>query len=435
MPYHAKELKNLVEDITLWADLRLDQDADVKPVLKRLRKELLRARKDLESARPRKKTQRREPDDLEAIRSLRPDGPRKLWRRLRSRGLHTRMKGAWLGRAAGCTLGVPVENWTIDAMEKLARGARMPFPPEDYWTTHPQPDEIRYGTSPTRDYLRGGMKAVPVDDDLTYTLLGLILLESYGPDFTTDQVGEAWLKYLPEACTAEAVALDNLRNGIPAGEAADHHNPYQEWIGADIRSDPWAYAAPGWPEKAAEMAWRDACLSHRGNGIYGAMFFAAAIAAAFAVDDPLDALRIGLTEIPRECRLAQDVQWALDLAPSLGGWREARAAVDARFPAMHPVHTNNNACLTVFGLHLGQKDFTRTIGLTVAMGLDNDCTAATAGSLLGAVIGVHQIPEHWWRPFRNTAHTYLREHPAFRNTDIVRRFIAAARQVWTPAAP
>ena len=89
---------------------------------------------------------------------------------------------------------------------------------------------------------------------------------------------------------------------MPAERAAEKDNPFCEWIGADIRADPWGYLAPGWPEKAAEMAWRDAYLSHRRNGIYGEMFFAAAISAAFTVDHPVEALEIGLTEIPRRLR-------------------------------------------------------------------------------------------------------------------------------------
>jgi ADP-ribosylglycohydrolase len=232
------------------------------------------------------------------------------------------------------------------------------------------------------------------------------------------------------ACTAEHVALENLRAGILAEHAADKNNPYQEWIGADIRSDPWAYAAPGWPERAAEFAYRDAYLSHRHNGIYGAMFFSTAIAAAFAVDDPAEALAIGLTEIPAECRLAKDVRWAIETAPELDDWRAARAAVDERFKGMHPVHTNNNACLTIFGLLLGGKDFTKTIGITVAMGLDNDCTAATAGSLLGAVLGAKKIPEVWWKPFHNKTQTYLNGQEWFRNTDLMVRFKAMAERVW-----
>ena len=118
-----------------------------------------------------------------------------------------------------------------------------------------------------------------------------MILEEYGIDFSTDQLGEAWIKYLPFAFTAEGIALDNLRKGVPPMQAAEVDNCFLNWIGADIRSDPWGYAAPGWPEKAAEIAYRDAYVSHRRNGIYAAMFFSAAISAAFAVDNTVEALR------------------------------------------------------------------------------------------------------------------------------------------------
>ena len=45
------------------------------------------------------------------------------------------------------------------------------------------------------------------------------------------------------------------------------------------------------PTLVSRDAWRDARLSHRRNGIYGEMFLAAAQSAAFAVSDPLDAVR------------------------------------------------------------------------------------------------------------------------------------------------
>jgi len=433
MPYFS-ELHELLNDISLWADLRHEQRARIKATVKRLRKQLKRAKRELTAAKPKPKRAAREPNDLEDIRELRPEGPRRLREKLDTARLSDRMKGAWLGRAAGCTLGAPVEGWSIESMEQLARRCGMDFPPSHYWAGHPFPDVVRYGVSRVEDYLAGSIHWVPVDDDLTYTVLGLLILEEFGPGFTTADVGSAWLTYLPMACTAEHVALENLRAGVPALEAAEKGNPYQEWIGADIRSDAWGYAAPGWPEQAAAFAYHDAYLSHRRNGLYGAMFFAAAIAAAFALDDPVEALKVGLTEIPCDCRLAKDLRWALDAAPQFADWREARKTVDERFAGMHPVHTNNNACLTVFGLILGENDFTRTIGTTVAMGLDNDCTAATAGSLLGAVIGAKRIPEYWWKPFRNKTQTYLREHEWFSNTDIVARFLRAAKRVWKEQA-
>ena len=269
-----------------------------------------------------------------------------------------------------------------------------------------------------------------MDDDIAYTLLGLLLAEDFGPQFTTADVGASWLRYLPYACTAEEVALRNLRAGIPAEEAADVDNPFQQWIGAAIRADPWGYLAPGWPERAAEMAYRDAYLSHRRQGIYGEMFFAAAIAAAFAVDDPVEAVRIALSEIPRNCALARAVRWALDEAPGIGDYGAARAAVDEKFAGMHPVHTVNNACLTIWGITIGGRDVTRVLGETVAMGLDNDCTAATAGSLVGAVVGGAGVPAHWSAPFGNTVHTYLIGKRTMRITSIVRRFTAQALRVY-----
>jgi ADP-ribosylglycohydrolase len=273
------------------------------------------------------------------------------------------------------------------------------------------------------------MNGVPVDDDLAYTVLGLLIMEEHGPELTVSNVADAWKKYLPYAATAEHIALTNLHNGVPPEKAAITGNLMREWIGADIRADPWGYMAPGWPEKAAELAFHDASLSHRRQGIYGEMFFSAAIAAAFTVDDPVKALRIGLTEIPAECALARAVTWALEVASDITDYRSAREAMEDHFRGMHRVHTNNNACLTIWGITIGGTDFTRVIGETVAMGMDNDCTAATAGSIVGAVVGKRGIPEHWYRNFNDTVHSYLIGHNTFSISDLFERFHIQAERV------
>ena len=276
-------------------------------------------------------------------------------------------------------------------------------------------------------YQKHEMHSAPVDDDLTYTQLALLILEEYGPDFTTEDVGRAWVKYLPFACTAEEIALNNLRAGIPALEAAEKDNPFRQWIGAAIRSDGFGWAAAGDPERAASMAWRDARLSHRRNGIYGEMFLAAAQSAAFAVDDPLDAVRIALTEIPKDCLLHRDVEWALSHCGEVRDCYDARRLVDERFPGMHIVHTNNNLCLVVFGLALARGDLVRGLSQTVAMGLDSDCTAASAGSILGAVLGKKAIPPYLYERFRDTMETYLLGCGTFSMSDMARRYLAVLR--------
>ena len=369
-------------------------------------------------------------EDLARIRTLRPRGPRRLWQHLDTRTYAERLEGALLARMAGCTLGAPVEFWPIEKMKALAVRNGDEFPPADYWSSVPEPEKKRYGLSRRRQYTRDGIDGVPVDDDIAYTLLGLLVLEDHGPGFTVADNGAAWLKYLPYACTAEEVALRNLRKGVPAERAGEVDNPFAEWIGADIRSDPWGYAAPGLPERAADMAWRDASLSHRGSGVHGAMLFSAAIAAAFAVDHPVEAIEIGLTEIPRACRLVREVRWALKVGPTIRDYAQARAVVDDRFAGMDAVHTVNNACLTIFGLMIGGRDVTRVIGQTVAMGMDNDCTAATAGSIAGAVVGKSGVPEHWHMNFNNTVHSYLIGKRRFRISALVKRFTRQAERVF-----
>lgn len=91
--------------------------------------------------------------------------------------------------------------------------------------------------------------------------------------------------------TSRQVRLDGDAPGrLPGGDqsaAGYRNNSSVQSIAAWTRADAWGYAAPGWPEKAAELAFKDASANHRRNGVYGSMFFAAAIAAAFAVDDPV----------------------------------------------------------------------------------------------------------------------------------------------------
>ena len=169
------------------------------------------------------------------------------------------------------------------------------------------------------------MDAVPPDDDTIYTLLGLLLMEQYGSEFTQEEMAQIWIRYLPlgedevpggRGCYwGERILLKNLLAGKPLDEAGIAGNPNLQNIAAWTRADSYGYVYPGWPEKAAELAYRDASVNHRRNGVYGSMFMAATIAAAFVTDDPIQAIRIGLTEIPENCLFAEGIRWALEQTP------------------------------------------------------------------------------------------------------------------------
>lgn len=365
-----------------------------------------------------------EPNDYEEILRARPERKSSGSKdsRPNAETYARKIRGAVLGRFAGCTLGAPVEFWSVEEMQEWAGYCGQNFPPEEYWKKTKNPNGLRYEVSIFEEYEQENLNKVPVDDDVTYTVLGLLILEEYGIDFTTKEVGAVWRKLLPRACTAEEVVLNHLRTGVDADRAADLSNPYAQWIGADIRADAWGYAAPGQPQKAARLAYRDAYLTHRRNGIYGEMFFAAVIAAAFTAENLEEAVQRGLEQIPEHCLLSQDIRWAMQRQEAIGDYKQARAEAVHYFDGMSGVHTNLNACLTLWGLFIGRDDFTKVIGQVTAMGYDNDCNAATAGSIFGALYGVEAIPPKWYLCFNNRVETYLNNHRFLEIEEICQRF-------------
>lgn len=354
-----------------------------------------------------------EPNALEAIRALCPDGPRDLRWKPDPSELLDRLHGAWLGRAAGCALGKPVESGEFGMAVEDGRAvgrhrirehleARGEWPLTDYFSEEASPrgTRIQRCHASTREHI----SCMEPDDDIHYTLVGLGVLESTGPAFQWFDVAYHWTRHLPYAaiCTAETQAILNfwnrsLRNGNRASPntwatpdfTRSHKNPFREWIGAQIRADGWAWACAGKPELAAEFAHRDACWTHTRNGIFGEMMFAAMQAAAFVVDDPRELVAVGLSEIPAECRLAQWVRRALDIAADAPDLWTALDRIDAEegFLRMSPVHTINNAVYCVLALLYAEGGVDDAVCKAVATGLDTDCNGATVGSIVGAMTG------------------------------------------------
>ena len=169
-------------DIGLYAQLKHEYGAKrIEPILARAEKALASAVKELRKLPNDKQLAAKEPNDLKTIKAFRPKGPRKLWESFDPATYTDRLQGAMLGRFAGCTLGAPVEGWSVQAMEDWAKELSMPFPPTDYWTEIPNRHHKRYGVSRCDEYTRHKMNGVPVDDDITYTILGLLIVEDFGP--------------------------------------------------------------------------------------------------------------------------------------------------------------------------------------------------------------------------------------------------------------
>jgi len=316
-----------------------------------------------------------------------------------------RIRGAWLGRAVGNTLGKPVEGLTRGEVEAYLRAAGQ-WPQTGYLPLlDPLPEGVGRLHPSAPVATAGRFSDVPRDDDLDWTILNLHLLERHGRALTTEQVLAGWLDRMPftQTYTAERAAYRNAIHGLRPPETATHRNPYREWIGALIRGDVFGYVNPGNPAEAARLALVDARLSHVANGIYGEMWAAALVAAAFGTDSAEDALRSSLAVVPEGSRLAETLRSVLGLHGEGIGRVAALDWVDGHLGAYSWVHTLNNAALIAIALLWGH-DFAEATAISIEGGRDTDSTTATVGGVFGALHGDAAIPQQ----LVGTTHVHVR---------------------------
>ncbi|MCX6360984.1 MAG: ADP-ribosylglycohydrolase family protein [Armatimonadetes bacterium] len=364
-----------------------------------------------------------EPSALPDIQALRPAAQAELPTSPAPSDLEDRVYGAWAGRCVGCLLGKPVEGWRRDRMWGYLRDLGR-WPLDDYFRYGVANDAVRSKYDLRAEAcFADRVSAMPEDDDTNYTTTGLAILKRFGPHFTPENVAEFWMTDIPilHTCTAERVAYRNFVLQVPPPESASYRNPYREWIGAQIRADFFGYAAPGNPALAADMAWRDASISHVKNGIYGEMWAAAMVSAAFVSDSPKQALEAGMGQIPAQCRLS-------DALRRVVAWREADMEYDEAVAHIHSewdetrghdwCHTISNAMIVALGLLWGDGDFARSICRAVQPCFDTDCNGATVGSVMGALLGRKSLPAAWVDGIHDTLHTGVAGYQTVRLADM-----------------
>ena len=382
-----------------------------------------------------------EPDELDAIFAAAPEtGPALS---PAPGALPDRVLGGWLGRAAGCLLGKPVEKIPREGIREILQ-ATGSWPLAGYFTARGLPAEVAerwpWNKASRGTSLAENIDGMPEDDDLNYPLLGLLLLEQHGERFESDDVARLWLTHLPagRVFTAERAAYRNLLDGYSPPQSATLRNPFREWIGAQIRGDVYGWARPGDPRGAAALAWRDARISHTRNGIYGAMYAAALVSAACVADDIDAVLDAGLRVVPADSRFSHAVRFARDLAAEYGpsapavGSAAFEECVDRLYDAygdLHWVHVLNNAALATFALAASGGDFEAGICAVVSGGLDTDSNGATVGSVLGTLRGAGALPGRWISPLQGRLSTSLPGMDQVRFTDLAARTVALSAAV------
>ncbi len=275
-----------------------------------------------------------------------------------------KVRGAWVGKAVGGTLGQPWE------------GCRGPLALTFY-------DPLPQG-------------ALPNDDLDLQVLWACKLAGEWSGVLDRRLLGQAWQECVGFPYDEYGVAVRNLKMGIPAPWSGRYDNCFGDGMGAAIRSELWACLAPGEPELAARYAEEDGCVDHYGDGLAAIRFLSALQSMAFGSGDYGDLVRKALPFIPAESPLRRTIETTVN-------WCGSEAPDDVfRLIRQHYVCANftdvkaNLACV-VAALLLGGGDFGRSLCLAVNFGEDADCTAATVGATMG-IVAPEAIPSVWLAP-------------------------------------
>lgn len=302
-----------------------------------------------------------------------------------------RIYAGWLAKVIGVRFGAPVESWTYEEIQHI------------------------YGeiTGYLVDY-----QAFAADDDLNGPLFFLRALadSGKGAELSAQDVAQALLNYAPfehgffwwsgYGVSTEHTAYLNLAQGIQApqsGSMALNGAAVAEQIGGQIFADTWGLVNPGNPARAADMARKAASVTHDGNAIYGAMFVAACIAAAFEEQSIQRIMDKGLSFLPVDCEYRRAVEAVLAFErahPS--DWRACYAYVRAhwgydKYPGV--CHVIPNAAVMALAMAYGAGDFSKTLCICNMCGWDTDCNVGNVATIMGVCCGLEGIDyEKWSKP-------------------------------------
>lgn len=246
------------------------------------------------------------------------------------------------------------------------------------------------------------------NDDITYELALLFAYDKFGKETTSADIAREWLARIPTGWSAEDIALINLRAGIMPPESGRFHNPWNEWIGAQMRGAICGQLYPGNPYMAARCAWHDAEISHARNGILGEVFNAIMTSMAFYEKDIRKIVCDAVELIPADSEYGQVIRFALEQCRNHDNYLDAWRPCESRYDHYNWIHAYPNACAEIVALWYGDSDFTKTLTTCGMCGQDADCNAAQLITIVGIVNGLDFIPEYWVKPIGDNLDTYVR---------------------------
>jgi hypothetical protein len=294
--------------------------------------------------------------------------------------LKDKIAGGWAGQMIGVSYGAPTEF--------RYKGEIIPKDKLPVW----KPEKVDNSLQ---------------QDDLYVDMTFAKVLDDKGINATTADFGAMFKDAQYRLWHANLAARRALKRGVRAEDSGTpKYNAHANDIDFQIEADFIGLMAPGLYQSAAEIAWRAGRVMNYGDGIYGGIFVSCMYSAAFVESDPHKVVETGLACLPPKSPYAQLISdllaWHKETPNDWQAvWNKVEKKWDKREPcpdgALKPfnIDAKLNGAYIAFGLLFGDGDMTKTLEISTRAGQDSDCNPASAGGVLGVILGYKKIPDQW----------------------------------------
>lgn len=299
--------------------------------------------------------------------------------------LNDKIRGGWAGQAIGCTYGGPTEFRYRG--EVIPDSIEIPWP-EGYLKT-------TYVNNPN------------LYDDLYMDLTFLDVFNRLGLDAPLDSFTQAFAYADYHLWHANQEARSNIMKGLKAPDTGHwKNNPHADDIDYQIEADYAGLMCPGMPNTASEISDGIGHIMNYGDGWYGGIYVGALYALAFVENNVETVVEKALQTIPAKSRFYQCMadmircyrewpdDWKRTWQYCQNHYADERGCPEGVKDAFD-IDALINSAYIVISLLYGEGDFGRTIDIATRCGQDSDCNPASAGGVLGCLMGYDALPEEW----------------------------------------
>ena len=299
--------------------------------------------------------------------------------------LQDKIKGGWAGQVIGCTYGGPTEFRYKGKMinDSIA---------------------IQWDDQRCLWYYQN---APGLYDDVYMDLTFVDVFEKEGLDAPAKSHALAFANADYMLWHANQAARYNILNGVmPPLSGFWLNNPHSDDIDFQIEADFAGLMSPGMVNTASEVCDKVGHIMNYGDGWYGGVYVAAMYSLAFVSNNVDFVVNEALKAIPQESkfyRCINDViqwhseypdDWAQTWNLVQENWSNDIGCPDGVFNDFD-IDAKINAAYIVIGLLYGDGDYSKTLNIATRCGQDSDCNPASAGGILGTILGYSKIPEEW----------------------------------------